>query len=147
MLDTGSGPNLIKERYLPDYLPINYESILKLNGINEHPVYTLGEISLTICGMPVIFHIISNNFPIRQSGILGNDFFEQTGAKIDYSRGYLEVSEIKIPFYSPEVILIPARSIGSFYVRIGNPEIKEGYLPKLRVADGVEVKGDAIIKT
>ncbi|KYQ60542.1 hypothetical protein ALC60_00402 [Trachymyrmex zeteki] len=80
MLDTGSGPNIIKETFIPKGIIIDYNSILKLNGINEYPVYTLRKITLSVFGEEVNFHIVSNEFPISQSGILGNDFFEQSSS-------------------------------------------------------------------
>jgi len=49
MLNTGSGPNIIKENFVPKgFIPktVNYNNILKLNGINKYPVYTLREITL-----------------------------------------------------------------------------------------------------
>ncbi|EFN89119.1 hypothetical protein EAI_12058, partial [Harpegnathos saltator] len=63
---------------------IDSNHILKLSGINEYPVYTIGEIVIIILGIPVNFHVISDDFPIQSCGILGNDFFQQTKAKIDY---------------------------------------------------------------
>lgn len=96
MLDTGSGPNIIKENFIPKNIKINYTNILKLNGINNYPVYTLGEVTLTLFGLPVSFHIVSNDFPIPQSGILGNDFFKQTFSKIDYAQGHLDVSGVNL---------------------------------------------------
>lgn len=104
MLDTGSGPNLIKEQHINNRNDINHINILKLNGINNYPVFTLGEIILTLFGRPVSFHIVSDDFPIVQSGILGSEFFKQTFAKIDYSQGYLKVAGERIPFHSSQTI-------------------------------------------
>ena len=91
MLDTGSGPNIIKEKLVPQNVEINYNNILQLNGINDYPVYTLGEIILTLFDAPIIFHIVANDFPITQAGILGNDFFKQTSSTIDYAHERLNV--------------------------------------------------------
>jgi hypothetical protein len=140
MLDTGSGPNIIKENFVPKGKTINYNNILKLSGINEYPVYTLGEITLTIFEKNVIFHVVSNNFPISQSGILGNDFFKQTSSKINYAKECLDISGINVPFFSPETIVAPPRSESTFYIRVENPEIKIGYLPKLKIAHGIYSK-------
>ncbi|KAL6255671.1 hypothetical protein P5V15_012916 [Pogonomyrmex californicus] len=78
MPDTSSRPNIIKENLIPEDEKINYTNILKLNGINNYPGYTLGKITLILFNKPITFHIVANNFPIPQSGILGNDFFKQT---------------------------------------------------------------------
>ena len=53
------------------------------------------EIILPLFGERVTFHIVSDDFPISQSGILG-DFFKQTSSKIDYAKGYLDVSEVNV---------------------------------------------------
>ncbi|KYN27992.1 hypothetical protein ALC57_02598 [Trachymyrmex cornetzi] len=83
MLDIGSGPNIIKETFIPKGSIIDHNNILKLNGINEYP------------------------------------------------------SGIRIPFLSPETIIASPRSEPLFYVRIENPEIKIGYVPKLKIAHGI----------
>jgi len=145
MLDTGSGPNIIKENFISKGETIDYTKILKLNGISEYPVYTLGEITLPLFGVQVNFHIVSNDFPISQAGILGNDFFKQTSSKIDYAKGYLIVSGINVPFLSPEVIIVPPRSESLFYVRVENPEIKVGYIPRLKIAYGIHL-GDTLVE-
>jgi len=145
MLDTGSGPNVIKENFTPEGININYRNILKLNGINNDPVYTLGEIVLTLFELPVIFHIVSNDFPIPQSGILGNEFFKQTFSKIDYAEECLIASGINIPFFTPEMIVVAPRSESLFYVRIKNPEIKVGYIPRIRLTHGIYL-GDTIVQ-
>jgi len=143
MLDIGSGPNIIKEN-LPKGKIVNYTNVLKLNGINEYPVYTLGEITLPLFEKEVIFHIVSNDFPIPQSGILGNDFFKQTSSKIDYANGHLNASGINISFFSPEIIVSP-RTESLFYVRIGNFEIKIRYIPRLKIIHGIYL-GDTIVE-
>jgi len=145
MLDTGSGLNIIKENFVPKNKTVNYNNILKLNGINKYPVYTLGEITLPLFEKEVTFHIVSNDFPISQSGILGNDFFQQTSSKIDYAKGYLDISGINVPFFSPETIIASPRSESLFYVRVANPEVKIGYIPRLKITHGIYL-GDTIVE-
>ncbi|KYN50254.1 Zinc finger CCHC domain-containing protein 13, partial [Cyphomyrmex costatus] len=145
MLDTGSGPNVIKEKFAPKNRTVNYNNILKLNGINEYPVYTLGEITIPLFEQNVTFLLVSDDFPISQSGILGNDFFQQTFSKIDYAKGYLDVSGINIPFFSPETIIATPRSESLFYVRVENPDVKVGYVPRIKVAHGIYL-GDTIVE-
>jgi len=145
MLDTGSGPNIIKENFVPKNKTVNYNNILKLNGINKYPVYTLGESTLPLFEKEVTFHIVSNDFPISQSGILGNDFFQQTSSKIDYAKGYQDISGINVPFFSPETIIASPRSESLFYVRVANPEVKIGYIPRLKITHGIYL-GDTIVE-
>lgn len=96
--------------------------------------------------IPVKFHVISDNFPIQACEILGNDFFEQTKAKIDYLKEYLEVLNTKIPFYPPEFIVVSVHSRALFFVRIGNSHVKKGYLPKITICDGVEIKRNGLVQ-
>lgn len=92
---------------------------------------------LTLFGISVSFHIVSDDFPIPQSGILGNDFFKQTSSKIDYAEGHLDISGINVPFFSSETITVQPRSESFFYVRIVNPEMKIGYIPKIKIEHGI----------
>ncbi|KAL6265844.1 hypothetical protein P5V15_002665 [Pogonomyrmex californicus] len=108
----------------------------RLNGINDYPVYILGEITLTLFDTLVNFHIVPNDFPIPQAGILSKGFFQTNFSKIGYENGYLDVSGLNVPFFSSETIIAPPRSESSFYVRI-NPEVEIGYLPKLKIAHGI----------
>jgi len=99
-----------------------------------------------LLGNKIAFHIVASDFPISQSGILGNDFFKQTSSKITYAKEHLNISGINIPFFSPAIIIIPSRSKSLFYVRIRNPEIKIGYIPKLKIAHGIylgDIRGDS----
>jgi len=82
---------------------------------------------------------------LSQSGILGDDFFKQTLSKINYAQRNLIVSGNNIPFSSAETIVVPPRSETSFYVRIENPELKVGYIPKIKIAHGIYL-GDTIIE-
>ena len=48
MMDTGAGSNLIKQQAVKTNVKINKYECLKLTGINEHPVFTLGQITIDI---------------------------------------------------------------------------------------------------
>jgi len=58
MLDTGSGQNIIKDNFVSKGNTVNHSNILKLNCINEYPVYTLGEITLLLFVNKVTFYIV-----------------------------------------------------------------------------------------
>jgi len=70
-------------------------------------------------------------------------FSSRLSQKIDYAKGYLDISGITIPFFSPETITVSPRSL--FYMRIENPEIKIGYISKIKVAHGIYL-GDTIVE-
>ena len=54
MIDTGAGSNLNKQQAVKTNLKINKFECLKLTGINEHPVFTLGQITINIFGYSTI---------------------------------------------------------------------------------------------
>ncbi|EFN89150.1 hypothetical protein EAI_00005, partial [Harpegnathos saltator] len=56
-------------------IPIDKQQILKLKGITEKAVDTLGIVRIYFFSTPVTFHVIDNHFPIAQQGILGSSFF------------------------------------------------------------------------
>jgi len=88
---------------------------------------------------------VSNGFSVSQSGILRNNFFQQTSSKIDYAKGYLDISGINVPFFSPETITASPRSESLFYIRVANPEIKIRYVSKLKITRGIYL-GDTIVE-
>ena len=71
MIDTGAGSNLIKQQAVKTNVKINKFECLKLTGINEHPVFTLGQITINIFGYSTTLNIIPNEVPIENDGILG----------------------------------------------------------------------------
>lgn len=121
------------------------DEILRLSGITTHHVTTLGLALVDILGCPVTFHLVENDFPIPQNGILGSDFFKQFQAKVNYEQNQLEWNNVRIPFEEKEeIFIIPPRTISQMHIRIANSELKEGYVPRLNVTDGVYL-GDALV--
>ena len=144
MIDTGAGPNLIKQKAVKTNLKINEFECLNLTGINEHPVFTLGQITINIFGYLTTLNIILNEVPIEHDGVLGTEFFRNNNARINYAEKQLEINNEVYPFEIEEAILIPARTISDFYVRIINSEQKHGFIPQLRLCNGVYL-GNAIV--
>ena len=110
MIDTGAGSNLIKQQAFKTNVEINKYECLKLTGINEHPVFTLGQITINIFGYLTTLNIIPNEVPIEHDGILGTEFF-RNNAKINYAEKQLEINDKIYPFEMQETILVPARTI------------------------------------
>ena len=69
MIDTGAGSNLIKQQAVKTNVKINKFECLKLTGINEHPAFTLGQITINIFGYSTTLNIIPNEVPIKHDGI------------------------------------------------------------------------------
>ena len=75
MINTGAGSKLIKQQAVKTNVKINKFESLKLTGINEHPVFILGQIAINIFGYLTTPNIIPNEVPIEHDGILGTEFF------------------------------------------------------------------------
>ena len=135
MIDTAAARNLIKQRVLNPEVPINSQNVLKLTGINDLPLYTLGQVKINIFGYPTIFNIISNEVPVEEDGVLGSEFFQDNNVNINYTSRCLEIGNHCYPFKSTNTFTIPARTVTLFYVHIKNPEKSEGYVPRLYIQD------------
>ena len=58
MIDTGAARKLIKQKVFNPEVLINNQNILRLTGMNNIPLYTLGQVKMKIFGYPTIFNII-----------------------------------------------------------------------------------------
>ena len=144
IIDTGAGSNLIKQKAVKTRVKINKSERLKLTSINEHPVFTFGQITINIFGYLTALNIIPNEVPIKHDGILGSEFFRNNDAKINYTEKQFEINNEIYPFEMQESILIPARTIPDFYVRIKNNQQQQGFIPQLHLCNGVYL-GNAIV--
>ncbi|KOC59112.1 hypothetical protein WH47_10938 [Habropoda laboriosa] len=126
MIDSGSGPNLIKIRSVNPSTKINQNEVLLLRGITTQQVLTIGQVEVNVLGQFATFHVVDNGFPISQEGIIGSDFLVQRKACINFGNKRLEYGTQVIPFESEERLIIPARSRTQAYVIVTNPERLEG---------------------
>lgn len=143
MIDTGAAPNVIKKRSLHPDVEIKHDNPLYLSGISSGKVETLGSIEIQVLGHSVSLHVVPDNFPIAQEGILGSDFLRDA-TNINLSEKYVEWHRNRLPFASRETIVAPARSQTTFYLRVNNTQIDVGYVPRLDVCEGVYL-GDAVV--
>ena len=147
MIDIGAARNLINQKFLNPEVPINSQNVLKLTGINDLPLYTLGQSKINIFGYPKIFNIIPNKVPV-EDGVLGSKFFQDNSVNINFTSKCLEIENHCCPLKSTNKFTILARTVTTvttFYVNIKNTEKSEGYVPRLHIQDGVYV-GDAVVK-
>ena len=128
MIDTGARSNLIKQQAVKTNGKINKFESLKLTGINEHPVFTLGQITINIFGYLTTPNIIPNEVYIENDGILRTEFFRNNNVKINYAEKQLEINNKIYPFKMQETILVSARTISDFYVRIKNRDSSRNYI-------------------
>jgi len=80
---------------------------------------------------------VPNNFQISQEGILGTDFLKDSASTlIQYDvQGFVKWHSITIPCIRQNAVLIPARTAKVFYIKIKNPEVKTGLVPRLHLGD------------
>lgn len=144
MLDTGSEINVIKNKTLPPQTEINAAEAIQARGISGATILTKGTTNIDALGSRMPFHVVSDAFPIHQDGILGSGSLRENNAKIDYSRESLAWNNNEIPFSEREPYKIPARSTITVGVKVRNPAIKEGYLPRLPLPRGI-YGGEALV--
>ena len=65
--------------------------VLKLTGINNLPLFTMGRIQINILGYPTILNIIPNEVPIDEDRVLGSEFFRENKVNIKYLSKCLEI--------------------------------------------------------
>ena len=123
-------------------MPIDEKIVLNLTGINNLPLFTMGQIQINILGYQTILNIIPNEVPIDEDGVLGSEFFR---VNINYVSKCPEIQNKLYPFESTQILTIPARTVTTFYVPIENTEKIKGYVPRLHFGEGIYA-GDAIVK-
>jgi len=131
MVDTGAGPNLIKKGKLkPD--ASTKTILLRLTGITDGQVGTLGTADVRVLGEKITLHVVSDDFPMSQDGILGSEFLWNTG-RINFVEQTVDWRNASFPFTEreQETIQIPARSNKVLFVKVTNAEIIMGYVPRL----------------
>ncbi|KAJ8677952.1 hypothetical protein QAD02_013739 [Eretmocerus hayati] len=97
MLDTGAGPSLLKISKKPSHLNVAYDEIIELTGITAQSIRTLGKIQLQYFDLELPFHLVPDNFPMAEDGLLGSEAFRRFRANIDYSRGNFVIGGYQIP--------------------------------------------------
>ena len=98
MLDTGASVNLVKTSEVSLYVNIDTNHIIILKGIMTHAIKTLGKVRDDFNNYKIDFHLVTDDFPIIEAGILDTEFFRENGAQINYRENYLEFNGQIIPF-------------------------------------------------
>lgn len=144
MLDSGSDVNLIRERCVHSSLVSNKSNPVMLQGISSIPVTTLGSVNIRLLGQQIEFHLIPNDAPFLQDGILGIGFLKERNAVLDFKNKCLLFDGSSIPFTEVECVTLEPRSVTPFHALVTNPEKGTGYIPLIKSVDGIYF-GDAIV--
>ena len=124
MIDTGAGRNLIKLNIIDHDVGINQNEVSRYTGINNVPVYTLGQITFDIFGYPTIFNLIPNSVTVKEDGVLGPYLFTDNDVNINYISKCLKINDNKYPFRNPESTILPAENAivknhtGKAYIKV-----------------------------
>ena len=145
MLDTGAQPNIIKKECINSDVYINKKDIIQLTGITENVVNTLGSIIAHISSTPVTFHVVPDEFPIITQGILGSTFFTEHNACINYGNQLITWRNCSFHFKEKESIIVPPRTNSGVTIRISNPEIKTGYIPRMKIDREGVYAGESVV--
>lgn len=141
MADTGAEPNIIKLSALKD--SYNTSDKIKLVGITSGYLDTLGTIDITLLGHPVKFRVVPDTFPIKQSGILGANFFNNHGS-INFRDKEITWRGYRIAFYTNNRIDVPARSRKVIRALVTNPHVDQGFV-SLQNQNGI-MWGNAVVR-
>lgn len=144
MVDTGASINVIKKRSLHPDTSISTTKIFSLTGITRETITTLGSAVVYYIGYPILLHVVPDNFPIVQEGILGTVFL-RGASNIDFDQQVVFWQNMQIPFAQRETVVVPARSRATFHVKVKNTDITEGYVPRLKFCAGIYA-GEGVVK-
>jgi len=91
----------------------------------------------------ITLHVVPDDFPISQDGILGSKFLQNMG-RINFVEQTVDWRNASFPFSEreQETIQIPARSNKVLFVKVA--EITTGYVPRLQINSDVYL-GDAVV--
>lgn len=87
-MDTQADISLIKISCLNPEMIFNRNNIINITGVTSETVPTLGTICTNLIVsnfmIPIVLHVVSNDFNIPSDGILGKDFLRDNKCRIDY---------------------------------------------------------------
>jgi len=145
MLDSGADVNLIEEKFVEPSIKINKCNTVMLQSISPNSVTILGTIDISILEKDTEIHLIPNDAPFLQDGILGIGFLRTHNAVLDFKNKRLLYDDSSIPFFETEYITLKPCSATPFYAFITNSEIRTGYIELNKSIDGIYF-GEAIVQ-
>lgn len=119
LIDTGADISIIKKQFIKGQTVCFPNRKCKIKGITHQIITTKAECLAKIRLSPNvtinhIIHIVDDNFPIEQTGILGSDFLDKHKCTLDYSKELLIIPHIqgdqRLKLSSENNQIIPART-------------------------------------
>lgn len=108
LIDTEASVSIIKVNSIPNLIKYDNSERIKLRGITEEPIYSLGSCFITLLlGDSEVkhkFHVVSEKFPIPSHALIGKEFLKAKKCIIDYESMNLTIrvnnTTISIPIKS-----------------------------------------------
>lgn len=101
-MDTGADISLIKLSCLSDDTLVDDNNKIKLQGISDRTIETIGRTVLTLHFGNFIkecfFHVVPEDFVLRADGVIGRDLLVNLKASIDYGDRLLRIGLNKVPY-------------------------------------------------
>ena len=159
-LDTGSDASLIKLRALHEDLRVDTDEVIKVSGIAEKEIMTLGTVQIYFTNKPTKFHVMYD-LPIEADALIGKPYFREEKAEISFNHNTMVTQSDPIkpkPFLDTnphltnkvlttganKIFRIKARSRQPIEIEIKTKDLKEGYLPRVSTPRGIYL-GEAIV--
>lgn len=147
MVDTGSELNIIKQKRVNTDMGYNPAVTVKVNGITEGQTKTMGVTLLNILDDKIRFHIVTDDFPISQDGILGTPYLHSREALVDFKNQRLTIPQCHLPFHFENVVVLPARSKIRVCIGLTDDSPPDGYMPRLTFKDAPHIIiGEALLQ-
>jgi len=146
LYDSGSTISLIKLKNLKDDTPI-YEDKINLTGVTRHQIQNISKIYATIKinvhKLKHVIHVVRDDFPIEQDGILGIDFLRRQSAKCDYTRNIIKIGGNTFKLHPSERIRLKPRS--KTIIRASANQNLVGLIQATEITPGIFI-GKSLVK-
>ena len=83
MLDSGASISLVKKGALRADIPLE-NTPAKITGITPDTMHTLAVVTLIIRDHPYRFHVVDDDFPIKDDSFIGRGFLRREKAVLSY---------------------------------------------------------------
>lgn len=136
-MDTGCSLNLINECSLSRILNNSFDGTYYLKGVGKGFYETLCSVVIHIFERKAIFHIVSEDFGISTSGILGMEFLHENSATMKFRNGETVLDLPPLRHTNDVIYSLPPRSRKVISLSVENYKLNEGYIERIITDEGV----------